>query len=65
MSPDFYKAIEISGIGLAGVFIFMIVFYFVILGLDKFFPNKENIEKVTEDTTQEYTPIEFDDDEFE
>ena len=34
MSPDFYKALEISGIGLAGVFIFMTVFYFVIMGLD-------------------------------
>lgn len=41
MSPDFYKALEISGIGIAGVFIFMTVFYFVIMGLDKFFPQRE------------------------
>ena len=65
MSPDFYKALEISGIGIAGVFIFMTVFYFVILALDKFFPNQNNVEQVTEETTQEYTPVEFDDDEFE
>ncbi len=65
MSPDFYKALEISGIGIAGVFVFMTVFYFVILALDKFFPNQKKVEKVVEETTQEYKPVEFDDDEFE
>ena len=65
MSPDFYKALEISGIGIAGVFIFMTVFYFVLLALDKFFPNQKTVEKVAEETTEEYTPVEFDDDEFE
>ena len=65
MSPDFYKALEISGIGIAGVFIFMTVFYFVLLALDKFFPNEKNSEKTSDTSTQEYTPVEFDDDEFE
>ena len=35
-----YKAMEISGIGLATVFIFMVVFFFVIKGIDKLFPFK-------------------------
>ncbi|MBP1637338.1 MAG: hypothetical protein H6Q18_127 [Bacteroidetes bacterium] len=45
MSPDFYKALEISGIGIAGVFIFMTIFFFVIIGLDKAFPNEKKQEK--------------------
>ncbi len=45
MSPDFYKALEISGIGIAGVFIFMTIFYFVIIGLDKSFPNEKKPKK--------------------
>lgn len=45
MSPDFYKALEISGIGIAGVFIFMTLFYFVIIGLDKAFPNEKKPKK--------------------
>lgn len=65
MSPDFYKALEISGIGLAGVFIFMTVFYFVIMGLDKFFPNERKVKKEPEPPVQEYKPVEFNDDEFE
>jgi len=36
----FYKALEISGIGLITVFFFMAVFFFVILGIDKIFPYK-------------------------
>lgn len=35
-----YKALEISGIGLVTVFIFMVVFFFVIIGIDKLFPYK-------------------------
>ena len=38
LSADFYKALEISGIGLAGVFVFMGVFYFVSSLIDKMFP---------------------------
>jgi hypothetical protein len=44
MSTDFYKSLEISGIGLAGVFIFMTVFYFVSAIIDKMFPPGENEE---------------------
>ena len=65
MSPDFYKALEISGLGIAGVFVFMTIFYFVLLGLEKFFPNKTNVEKAAETPVEEYKPVEFDDDEFE
>ena len=65
MSVDFYKALEISGIGIAGVFLFMTVFYFVIMGLDKFFPNKQEMEKISEVSQEEYEPVEFNDDEFE
>ncbi len=35
------QALQISGIGIAAVFFFMIVFYFVIIGIDKLFPYKE------------------------
>ncbi len=34
-------ALQISGIGLAGVFLFMTIFYFVIIGIDKLFPHEE------------------------
>lgn len=37
---SFYKALEISGIGLITVFIFMVIFFFVIIGIDKLFPYK-------------------------
>ncbi len=65
MNENILKALEISGIGIAGVFIFMTVFYFVLLALDKFFPNEKNSEKTSDTSSQEYTPVEFDDDEFE
>ncbi|MDX9798605.1 MAG: OadG family protein [Bacteroidales bacterium] len=39
------KAIEISGIGMLTVFFFMAVFYFVIVGIDKLFPYKEEEKK--------------------
>lgn len=38
MNPEVITALQISGIGLAGVFIFMTIFYFVIIGIDKLFP---------------------------
>ncbi|HBN05612.1 MAG TPA: hypothetical protein DD434_07460 [Bacteroidales bacterium] len=40
-----YKALEISGIGIATVFIFMAIFYFVIVGIDKAFPYKDEKKK--------------------
>jgi hypothetical protein len=39
------KALQISGIGIVTVFIFMAVFYFVIVGIDKFFPYKDESKK--------------------
>ncbi len=38
------KALQISGIGIVTVFFFMAVFYFVIIGIDKLFPYKEEEE---------------------
>ncbi len=32
------KALQIAGLGIVGVFVFMAVFYLIILGLDKIFP---------------------------
>ncbi len=40
-NPELIKALQISGIGLAGVFIFMTIFYFIIIGIDKLFPYKK------------------------
>ncbi|NLJ82592.1 MAG: OadG family protein [Bacteroidales bacterium] len=39
------KALQISGIGIVTVFLFMIVFFFVIVGIDKIFPYKEEEKK--------------------
>ncbi len=43
-SADFQKGLEITGLGLAGVFIFMAVFLAIIVGVDKFFPYKPEAE---------------------
>jgi len=34
-------ALEITGLGMLGIFIFMIIFYFAILAIDKLFPYKQ------------------------
>jgi len=34
------SALFISGIGMVGIFVFMMIFYFVIKLIDKFFPAK-------------------------
>lgn len=34
-------SLVITGIGMAGIFIFMIIFYFVVVLLDKIFSGKE------------------------
>jgi hypothetical protein len=41
---DFQNALEITGLGLAGVFVFMAIFLAIIVGVDKLFPfkNEEN-----------------------
>lgn len=44
INAELLKALEISGIGLAGVFIFMAIFYFIIIGIDKLFPYKKDEE---------------------
>jgi Na+-transporting methylmalonyl-CoA/oxaloacetate decarboxylase gamma subunit len=41
---DFQDALEITGMGLAGVFIFMAIFLAIIVGVDKLFPFKEEEE---------------------
>lgn len=43
MDTDLIKALEITGLGLAGVFLFMTIFYFIIMLLDKLFP--KSLEK--------------------
>ncbi|GHT18677.1 hypothetical protein FACS189429_5510 [Bacteroidia bacterium] len=37
----FNTALEITGLGLAGVFIFMAIFLVIIVGVDKAFPYKK------------------------
>jgi hypothetical protein len=37
--------LEITGLGLAGVFIFMAIFLAIIVGVDKLFPYKEEEEE--------------------
>ena len=37
----FNYAVEITGMGMAGIFLFMLIFYFAIKALDKAFPKKK------------------------
>ncbi len=41
MSQALEKTLEIAGIGIVGVFLFMTLFYLLILALDKIFPYEE------------------------
>ena len=41
MSQALEKTLEIAGIGIVGVFLFMTLFYLLILALDKIFRKKE------------------------
>jgi Na+-transporting methylmalonyl-CoA/oxaloacetate decarboxylase gamma subunit len=41
MIENLYKALDISVIGIAGVFVFMMIFLGIIVAIDKFFPYKE------------------------
>ena len=41
MFENFYTSLKIMGIGMLGIFIFMLIFYLVIVGLDKLFPDKK------------------------
>lgn len=59
MTQAIEKTLEIAGIGIIGVFIFMVIFYLLIRALDKFLPYKEevstegnSVDVGTEDDTQ-------------
>lgn len=41
MTPIIEKTLQIAGIGMAGIFLFMAVFYLLILVLDKLLPFQE------------------------
>jgi len=51
MTPIFEKALLIAAIGMAGIFLFMAIFYLLILALDKLMPFRE--EKPAEDFFEE------------
>ncbi len=40
-SANVIAALEVTGIGMLGIFIFMILFYFIIKLIDKVFPAKK------------------------
>lgn len=40
MNSEFNAALQVTGIGMAGIFIFMIVFYISIRVIDRAFPDK-------------------------
>jgi len=42
MSELFHKALQITGIGMLSIFIFMLIFLGVIIFLDRMFPHKES-----------------------
>jgi Na+-transporting methylmalonyl-CoA/oxaloacetate decarboxylase gamma subunit len=52
MSQALEKTLEIAGIGIVGVFLFMTLFYLLILALDKIFPEKEGVN-TKEDSVKE------------
>ena len=39
---NFYNSIQVMAYGMIGIFLFMIIFYFVTKGLDKVFPQKDD-----------------------
>lgn len=51
MNSTIQSALEIAGIGIGGIFIFMAMFYFLIIGIDKWFPFQE--EKPVEELAGE------------
>jgi hypothetical protein len=42
MIDTFIKSLEIMGLGMASIFVFMLLFWLVIIGLQKIFPAKED-----------------------
>ncbi|MDD2513012.1 MAG: OadG-related small transporter subunit [Proteiniphilum sp.] len=55
MTPIFEKTLLIATIGMAGIFLFMAVFYLLIRALDKLMPfqEKKPAEKWSEETATE------------
>ncbi|WP_294067257.1 OadG-related small transporter subunit [Proteiniphilum sp. UBA1028] len=45
MTSTIEVALFIAGIGMAGIFVFMAVFYLLILALDKYLPHEEKMEE--------------------
>ncbi|MDR0742960.1 MAG: hypothetical protein LBF05_01185 [Tannerella sp.] len=43
-TTTFYAALKIMGAGMAGIFIFMLLFGIIIYGLQKVFPFKEEVQ---------------------
>ncbi|MDO5665632.1 MAG: hypothetical protein Q4G63_10310 [Bacteroidia bacterium] len=41
MTPTIENTLLIAGIGIAGIFVFMAIFYLLIIGLDKLLPFEE------------------------
>ncbi|WP_436414383.1 hypothetical protein [Petrimonas sp.] len=59
MTPTIETSLLIAGISMAGIFVFMALFYFVIVGLDKLLPFQEEkpveqIVAVSSDDEDEY-----------
>lgn len=44
MNPTIETSLIIAGISMTGIFVFMALFYFVIVGLDKLLPFEEEEE---------------------
>ena len=42
---NFYKALTATGVGMIFIFAFMLIFYLIIILLEKFFPGKEEEKK--------------------
>lgn len=41
---NFEAALEVTGLGMLGIFLFMVIFYFAIKAIDKLFPHKQKAE---------------------
>jgi Na+-transporting methylmalonyl-CoA/oxaloacetate decarboxylase gamma subunit len=41
---NFESALEVTGLGMLGIFLFMIIFFFAIKAIDKLFPHKQKSE---------------------
>jgi len=41
---NFEAALEVTGLGMLGIFLFMIIFFFAIKAIDKLFPYKQKSE---------------------